>query len=660
MQAVRTAVMNNRFTAIVEEASAVMYRTAHTTFVKLVQDYQCAVATPDGEVFAYPSQAGVNSFIGVPLKRTIELLHELGIEEGDCFLTNDPFSTDGLVTHMMDVTMVRPIFVDGRLFAFAWGFVHASDIGGAVPGSISPAFTEVFQEGIRIRPVKLYKKGQINEDVRRLFLDNSRTPDDLWGDMKAMISALQSMDRRFRQLSVSYGRDVVEQGMLDVLAFSEAKARSVIAKIPDGTYDFGDYLEGIEPGQYTYIRCAMRVEGDSVSFDFAGTDPQIPAAYNFVSGAGTHPYTIQAFLYYLLTVEPDAPRNAGLLRPISLHAPRGTVINAEFPAAGGSRVAASTRVYDVLLGCLQKAVKGGLSASGPGMSGVIVLSARDPRSGKRQVSVINPLCGGGGGRAGSDGTDAIDSRSGYLKSVPTEVIEVETVLVVHANRLVEDSYSPGRWRGGAALLMELENTDAEATMTIRGMNRFSFRPWSVNGGHPGRMAEVTLNPGKENEEILTRVTVLKLERGDVLRLVTPAGGGFGDPLDRDLPAIASDLKRGMLSVAAASQDYGVVFLNDGSIDAEATECKRASRRSTQAPAPFDMGPERRAYDAIWPDTVRTRFAKLALLQPKAHRQLLVDVVRKRLTAAAEAVTDETLQRAIDEEAAVLAGDDVLY
>lgn len=660
MDAVRTAVMNNRFTAIVEEASAVMYRTAHTTFVKLVQDYQCAVATPEGEIFAYPSQAGVNSFIGVPLQKTIERLHELGIEEGDCFLTNDPFSTDGLVTHMMDVTMVRPIFFEGKLIAFSWGFVHASDIGGAVPGSISPAFTEVFQEGIRIRPVKLYRKGEINEDVRMLLLDNSRIPDDLWGDMKAMLSALQSMDRRFRQLCTAYGRADVEQGMRDVLAFAEAKARSVIARIPDGTYAFSDYLEGIEPGQFTYIRCAMRVTGDQVAFDFAGTDPQIPAAYNFVSGDRTHPYTVQAFLYYLLTVEPDAPRNAGLLRAITMHAPRATVINAEFPAAGGSRVAASTRVYDTLLGCLQQAVKGGLTASGPGMSAVIVLAARDPRSGARQVSVINPLCGGGGGRAGSDGTDAIDSRSGYLKSVPTEVIEVETVLFVHANRLLEDSYTPGRWRSGAALVMEMENTDPEATMTIRGMNRFAFRPWGVEGGRPGRMAEVVLNPGKDHEEVLRRVTVLKLKRGDVLRLVTPAGGGFGDPLERDLDAIRHDMRRGMLSRDSASKDYGVVFAADGSIDTQATLSARARRRAQQPHAPFDLGPERNAYDAIWPDPVRTRFAMAALEQPRAHRQLLVDAVRKRLTTAGETVTEALLEQAITEEAARLAGDRVAH
>ncbi|EIF30493.1 N-methylhydantoinase B/acetone carboxylase, alpha subunit [Burkholderia sp. Ch1-1] len=660
MDAVRTAVMNNRFTAIVEEASAIMYRTAHTTFVKLVQDYQCAIATAAGEIFAYPSQSGVNSFIGLPLQATVERLLEIGIEEGDCFLTNDPFSTDGLVTHMMDVTMLRPIFFGGRLMAFAWGFVHASDIGGAVPGSISPAFTEVFQEGLRIRPVKLYKAGVLNEDVRTLFLDNSRIPDDLWGDLKAMLSALQSMDRRFRQLCDAYGADVVEEGMQDVLDFAETKARGVIASIPDGVYEFGDYLEGLEPGQHTYIRTSMKVKGDSLGFDFTGTDPQIPAAYNYVSGARTHPYTVQAFLYYLLTVEPDAPRNAGLLRPIAMHAPRGTVINAEFPAAGGSRVAASTRVYDTMLGCLQQALAGGLSAAGPGMSAVIVLSARDPRTGKRQVSVINPLCGGGGGRSVCDGVDAIDSRSGYLRSVPTEIIEVETMLFVRANRLLKDSYSAGRYRSGAALVMEMENTDAEATMTIRGMNRFAFRPWGVVGGHPGRLAEVTINPGTPGEQVLERVTVLKLKRDDVIRLVTPAGGGFGDPLERELAAIESDLRREMLSAEAATRDYGVAFALDGSIDRSGTETLRAARRSSAPPPVFAMGPERDAYDRIWPDPVRAQFATSALNRPQAHRQLLVDAVRKRLSAAGETVTPGTLERVLDEEAVKLSGPNVLH
>jgi N-methylhydantoinase B len=169
-----------------------------------------------------------------------------------------------------------------------------------------------------------------------------------------------------------------------------------------------------------------------------------------------------------------------------------------------------------------------------------------------------------------------------------------------------------------------------------------------------------LNPGKENEQVLQRVTVLKLKRGDVLRLVTPAGGGFGDPLDRDLRAIEHDLRRGMLSAEGASNDYGVVFASDGSIDQGATRTARLARRSTQAPAPFDMGPERKAYDRIWPDAVRARFAKAALQQPKAHRQLLVDAVRQRLTTAGETVTHESLKRVINEEAARLAGDSVLH
>ncbi|MGI4815118.1 MAG: hydantoinase B/oxoprolinase family protein [Janthinobacterium lividum] len=658
MDPVRTSVMNNRFTAIVEEASATMYRTAHTTFVKLVQDYQCAVATVDGEIFAYPSQAGVNAFIGLPLQAALAKVRELGVAPGDCFLTNDPFSTDGMVTHLMDVTMLRPIFRDGHLIAFAWGYVHASDIGGAVPGSISPAFTEVFQEGIRIRPVKLIKGGVINEDVRRLFLDNSRIPDDLWGDLKAMLSAMQSMDRRLNQLCDAYGLTDVLQGMRDVLDFAEEKSRSVIAAIPDGDYAFGDYLEGLEEGQFTYIKTTMRVRGDQVEFDFTGTDPQIPAAYNYVSGDRTHPYTVQAFLYYILTVEPEAPKNAGLLRPIGMKAPRGSVINANFPAAGGSRVAASTRVYDTLLGCMQQALPRGLSAAGPGMSAIIVLSARDPRSGRKRVSVINPLCGGSGGRAHCDGVDAIDSRSGYLRSVPTEVIEVETVLVMRACQLVPDSYSPGLYRSGAALVMEMENTDVEATMTVRGMNRFTFRPWGADGGEPGRLAEVVLNPGRADEQRIGKISVLQLKRGDVVRIVTPAGGGFGDPLAREPALVGADIKRQMLSVEHARQAYGVVASADGAIDIDATASLRAERRAQPRKLGrrvFALGPERDAYDRIWPDAVRSRLATSMLERPDSYRQHLLAAVRDRLTRAGEPVTLAELERVSDDEARKLAG-----
>ena len=291
MDPIRTAIMNNRFTAIVEEASTTLHRTAHTTFVKLVQDYQCAIATPDGDIFAYPRLSGVTHVIGVPLQETLAKFDRDDIRPGDVIVTNDPFSSDGMITHLMDITLIRPIFFEGELMGFGWAFVHASDIGGAVPGSISPAFTEVFQEGLRIRPTKLYREGVLVEDIKNIFLDNSRIPDEMWGDFQAMLAAIEGMERRLVQLCERYGKAVVKAGMREVIDFAEAKARSVIARIPDGTYHFSDYLEGLAEGQYTYINTTMTVAGDEVFFDFAGTDPQIPAAYNLTTGARTHPYS---------------------------------------------------------------------------------------------------------------------------------------------------------------------------------------------------------------------------------------------------------------------------------------------------------------------------------------------------------------------------------
>ncbi|KJX85274.1 hydantoinase B/oxoprolinase family protein [Agrobacterium fabrum] len=274
MDAVRTAVMNNRFNAIVEEASAAIYRTAHTTFVKIVQDYQCAIATAEGEMFAYPMLSGVNVFVGSPLKPTLDAIGRENLKPGDIIITNDPFATDGLVTHLMDVTLLYPIFFDEKLIAIGWAFVHASDIGGAVPGSISPAFTEVFQEGLRVRPMKLYEGGVLNEAIKSIFQDNSRIPTELWGDIQAMISGLKSMDRRVSELCERYDRESVEEGMQDVINYAETKARAVIRTIRDGVYTFSDYLEGIHDGQLAYFSVTMTVKDSEIEVDFTGTDPR--------------------------------------------------------------------------------------------------------------------------------------------------------------------------------------------------------------------------------------------------------------------------------------------------------------------------------------------------------------------------------------------------
>ncbi len=656
MDPVRTSVMNNRFTAIVEEASTILYRTAHTTFVKMVQDYQCALATADGDIFAFPSQSGVNVLIGLPLQSIIEYFGKENLEPGDVIITNDPFGTDGLVTHIMDVNLFLPIFRDGKMLALAWAFVHASDVGGAVPGSISPSFTEVFQEGIRIRPVKLYRSGELNTDVLNMFLDNCRIPDEVWGDFKAMLSAMKNMERRLNQLCDRYGVADIQTGMQEVMQYSDEKARSVIATIPDGTYSFSDYLEGIDDGQHTYIKTTMRIKGDQAELDFTGTDPQIPAAYNFIIGDRTHPYITLALTFYILSIEPDTPKNAGLQRPVRSMAPRGTVINADFPAAMGTRAVSSTRVFETIIGCLNQAIPGGLIAAGAGMAGIVVVNARDPLTGKDRVSVINPICGGGGARSFIDGVEGVDARFCSLKSVPTEAIEVETVMLMREYRLLPDTQAAGRWRGGSVLVMELENTGLSATMTVRGLNRFHFRPWGVKGGEAGQVGKVIFNPGKPDERSIGKIKILKMKRGDVVRLITPAGAGFGDPLERDPELVMKDVRAGLLSHDKAERDYGVVFTKNG-IDPGATDEKRAERRATRAPLPdFSYGPEREASDRIWSDDVRTLLSTEVLRHEPSIRQPLMAAIQNRFSAKDEAVDRATLKAALAEEFESLTGE----
>lgn len=653
MDAIRTAIMNNRFNAIVEEASAAIYRTAHTTFVKLVQDYQCALATPDGDMFAYPSMSGVNVFIGSPLGPTLDAIGRENLRPGDIIITNDPFSTAGLVTHLMDITMLYPIFRDGKLVAVGWAFVHASDIGGAVPGSISPAFTEVFQEGLRVRPIKLYDGGVLNEAIKSIFEDNSRIPSELWGDLQAMISGLKSMDRRLNELCSRYGRDAVEEGMRDVINYSESKARAVIATIPDGVYSFSDYLEGIREGQLAYFSVTLTVRGGEIEVDFEGTDPQLSAAYNLVTGATSHPYVVQCLIAFILTMDPLTPRNAGILRAIHAHAPRGTVLNAVFPAAGGSRAASATRAYDIIMGCLNQALPTGLAAAGAGMAAVIVVAAPDPRTGLDRVSVINTIHGGGGGRRDCDGVDATEVRYAQ-RSVPVEIIEAETVLIMRAIRLLPDSRRAGRNVSGAAIEIELENTADRAVMTARNMNRFVFAPWGFKGGEQGLLGKTIVNPGRPEERSIGKISVLELGRGDVVRLTSPTGGGFGDPLERDVPAIANEIKNGMLSRERAEVVYAAIFDKDGHIDEAATLAKRTQLSKAKSNV-FNFCAERERQERVWPMASRRRLASLALTFDKRIRSQLVENIHQRMLSEGERVDPDRLQLLVKQEAARLSG-----
>ncbi|HYZ61449.1 MAG TPA: hydantoinase B/oxoprolinase family protein, partial [Acetobacteraceae bacterium] len=264
MDPVRTEVMRNRFAAIAEEASNVAYRTAYTTFVKQTQDYQVALASADGEFFAYPVRAGVTSSVCQNVRGVVDQIGIQALRPGDIIITNDPFNGDALCTHTMDIHLLRPVFRDGVPIAFGWAFIHASDIGGSVPGSISPTNWEVFQEGVRIRTSLLYREGALNEPLWNFFADNSRIPELIWGDLQAMMAGLALLDRRLQELCDRLGTEPLLESVRDVLALSELKARAAISRLIDGEYRFCDYLEAFRDDGLIFMQACMRKSGDTL------------------------------------------------------------------------------------------------------------------------------------------------------------------------------------------------------------------------------------------------------------------------------------------------------------------------------------------------------------------------------------------------------------
>lgn len=630
MDIANTEIMKNRFAAMIEEAAVLAYRTAQTTFMKQTQDYSVGLSHANGETFANPvlnagTLGGGKSIIGI-------IKHYPDFAPGDVVITNDPFRTDGVITHQMDIHVAQPLFFQGELIAFAWAFVHATDIGGAVPTSISPELHECFQEGFRIRPTKLKRAGVLNQDVANFVKDNSRMGEEVWGDLEAMMAAMRLLEQRMNALCERVGPGAVRQGIDDVLDYAEAKARSVISGLLDGEYEFSDYLEASATGQAIHIRCRLRIKGDEAEIDYAGSDPQVKAAFNFSAGERTHQFLCLGLANYIHSVEPSAPVNHGIMRPMRAVAPSGTIMNAEFPAAMGNRWVTAMRCYDALIGCVNQAIPAGaVTACGAGQAGIISVAWQDARSARTRVASVEPFSGGSGARVRADGVDASDTLLGFLKNTPVEHVEAEAPILVRQHALVPSSFGHGKYRGGAAVRIELECLSEEAAIVVRGMDRLTFQPWGVQGGYPGRGGKSSLIQSGE-ETSLGAIGVVPVQRGDVLRIVSPAGGGFGMPSTRVPALVLDDVLNGMLDETEAREIYGVV-ISDGVLDTAATEQRRADIAIEEAGAQqVTHGQGRLDYEAKWPVESSVAFANAILGSPPGLRAPLEREARDALRA----------------------------
>ena len=538
-------VVRNAAAAVAEEMNATLVRTSYSPNIKDRKDCSCAVFDADGTLVSQAENIPVHlGAMPFSVAAALEKFPPETLESGDEILLNDPFHGGA---HLPDLTLVTPAFADGELIGVLANRAHHADIGGTTAGSVAADSTEIYQEGLRLPPIKLSAGGTVNEAVVDLLLANVRTPDERRGDLRAQQAANRTGVERLTELHSRYD-DL--SGILDeVQDYSERRMRSEIGALPDGEYRFADALD--DDGQGTQdlpIAVTVTVDDDAIGVDFTGTAGQVRGAINA-------PFAVTASATYYAVrcvTDPTIPPNAGAYRPIEIDAPKGTIVNAAPPAAVvGGNLEVSQRVTDALLGAIGAVVPERAAAAGQGTMNNLTFGGTDPRT-DDPYAFYETLGGGFGGRAGADGMDGVHVHMSNTLNTPAEVLETAYPL-----RVTDYSYRPntggaGEFRGGLGLRRDIEVL-AETTFSLLA-DRRAHRPYGLDGGAPGAPGEDYLIVDGDPEPIPSKSTH-QLDPADVVSIRTPGGGGYGDPGDRDPEAIRRDLAAGKLSPDSARSDY---------------------------------------------------------------------------------------------------------
>jgi N-methylhydantoinase B len=464
--------------------------------------------------------------------------------------------------------------------------------------------------------MKLYRRGEVNDEIRAIMINNVRIPQQMWGDVQALRAGHYVAIKKLKALAERHGVEKLRIVMEDLLTYSELKARNVFKTFRPGTYTFSDYIEDDTVTNVPIrINLAMTVtdKGD-IHLDYDGTDPQVDSAYNVPTSGKVHPWVIAGLMYFIVSQDPDIPTNAGFFRAITVNLPLGCLVNPIFPAAIGLRSLSGVRILEVLMGVIGQAAPAKMPAAGSGVSTIVLVSVPDYERSNRRIHVINPCVGGSGGRPVGDGFDGVDFTLGFMRNTPAEIVEAETFIVVRKFGFVPDSGGAGKFRGGLGVTLEFQVFAPDATVIARGMDRTRFHPWGVQGGRTGaRMQPALLNPDTDREQSIRKINFLKLVPGDSVRITTSGGGGYGDPLDRDLELIRTDVELGFVSIDRASADYGVVTDANGKIDEMATHKKRELLRTARKGKdiePFCLGFDRDQYESWWSPGARKALSEI--------------------------------------------------
>ena len=563
----------NAIFAIGDEMAVTICRTTYSGVLRDNMDFSTALADANGKMVAQgltlPGHLGsIPAALAVVVERFAGDIHP-----GDMFILNDPF--DGGM-HLPDIFIFQPLFHEGKRVAFAATISHHSDVGGRVPGSNASDSTEIYQEGLRIPPLKLFDQGKRNETMWSLIEKNVRIPVQVLGDLRAQLAACHIAETQFAELLERYGSNKVALYMEEVIDYAERLTRAAIAELPDGQWSFEDWIDddGIDLDRPIRLFVTLTKSGDEITVDWTGSSEQVKGAIN-----NSLSFTVAHSVAGIRSVLPlNIPSNEGVFRVIKVIAPPGTIANMVLPAACAARGLTGFRMGDCMFGVLAMMLPERVcAASDGGNTGVSIGGYDDDR---KPYIYVDFSCGTHGGRPWADGWQGNSNMFANMASQSIEVIETEQPMQILSYEFVPDRAGPGKFRGGAPYRRDYKFLEREAVLQVRS-DRRKFRPYGLYGGYPGKASANFMNPQAENEPLDSKLT-MNIQRGTVFRHELAGGGGWGDPLDRDPDNVLKDVRNELVSPTMAFDDYGVrIDTKRWTVDQASTEAQRKKLRENR-------------------------------------------------------------------------------
>lgn len=539
-------IVASAFRSVVDETFIALMKSAYSTNIKERHDHSTAICDRDGRLIVQADMSlpiHIASMTG--LMTTILAKHPREtIEEGDVFVANDPHVAGG--THLPDINYAAPVFLEGELLGFICNIAHHADIGGMAPGSMAGGMSEIYQEGLRIPLVKLFRRGVMQQDLMDLFLLNARIPDERRGDHFAQIAACRLGVRRIAEIGQRYNLAKIRTVFDELIERTRKRMRNAIAEVPDGVYAFEDVMDDDGLGTLDIpIRLSVTVDGDRAVFDWRGSSPQVRGNINVPINA-----TQAAVAYGLRALlDPEIANNQGILDCCEIVADKGSIVDCVAPAPVAARAHTSQRLIDIIIGALSQAVPERAVGASNGANTTAVFSGRDPRNG-REYLYFETLGGGFGGRADRDGKDGVQVHITNTSNLPIEAIETEYPLRVVSYGFVEDSGGAGKYRGGGGLRRVIQPVGHQCLFNGAG-ERFRNAPWGLFGAGPGRPGRYLLQDGSGERLLDVKPSAVDVPVDARIVVETPGSGGYGPASERDPAAIEADRR---------SQKFSAEFL----------------------------------------------------------------------------------------------------